>query len=93
LTTEPGESAVYAAALNVLVVASEHLVIAGQNLPSPPARSLYSGNRGNSSDRQRIAGYLIPRQRGRRRGGLVVGVKSLPLGVQVELDVTFEASG
>ena len=95
MTTEPGESAVYAAALNVLVVASEHLVIAGQNLPSPPARSLYSGNREfirltknrrmpDRNFRDVVAGDVV---------ALAVGVQSLPLSVQVELEVIFEVSG
>jgi enamine deaminase RidA (YjgF/YER057c/UK114 family) len=96
LNAEQGRSAAYAAALNVLSVARQHL--GSLDRVSRVVRlGVYIATTGNFSDHVTVAdaaSELLSDILGKDRVStrLVFGVQSLPLGVPVELEVILEVS-
>jgi enamine deaminase RidA (YjgF/YER057c/UK114 family) len=96
LTVELGRSAAYAAALNVLAVARQHLGSLDR-ISKVVRLGVYISAAGDSVDLVKIAdtaSELLREIFGEDKvsARLVFGVESLPFGVPVELEVIFEVS-
>ena len=96
LNTEHGGTAAYAAALNVLALARQHL--GSLNKISRVVRlGVYIATAGDFADHVTVADAASELLRDilgedKMSSRLVFGVPSLPLGVPVELEVVFEVS-
>jgi enamine deaminase RidA (YjgF/YER057c/UK114 family) len=96
LNTEQARSAAYAAALNVLALARQHLGSLGR-ISRVVRLGVYIATAGDFSDHVTVAdaaSELLREILGKDKmsSRLVFGVHSLPLGVPVELEVIFEIS-
>jgi enamine deaminase RidA (YjgF/YER057c/UK114 family) len=96
LTTEQGRQAAYAAALNVLAVARQHLVSLDR-ISRVVRLGVYIATAGDFSDHVTVADAASELLReilgdDKMSSRLVFGVESLPLGVPVELEAIFEVS-
>lgn len=97
LNTEEGRSAAYAAALNVLAVARQHLGSLDK-IRRVVRLGVYVATAGDFFDQPKIADAASELFRDifgedKMSSRLVFGVESLPLGMPVELEVIFEVSG
>lgn len=96
LNAEQARSAAYAAALNVLAVAKQHLGSLDR-ISRVVRLGVYIAVAGDSSELVKIADAASELLRdifghGKVSSRLVFGVESLPLGVPVELEAVFEVS-
>ena len=96
LNAEQGRMAAYAAALNVLAVARQHLGSLDR-ISRVIRLGVYIATAGGFSDHVTVADAASELLRDilgedKMPSRLVFGVESLPLGVPVELDVIFEVS-
>ena len=96
LNAEQGRRAAYAAALNVLAVARQHLGSLDR-ISRVVRLGVYIATAGGFSDHVTVADAASELLRDilgedKMPSRLVFGVESLPLGVPVELDVIFEVS-
>jgi hypothetical protein len=96
LNTEQGRRAAYAAALNVLAVARQHLGSLDR-ISRVVRLGVYIATAGGFSDHVTVADAASELLRNilgedKMSSRLVFGVQSLPLGVPVELEVIFEVS-
>jgi enamine deaminase RidA (YjgF/YER057c/UK114 family) len=94
LNAEQGRSAAYAAALNVLAVAKQHLGSLDR-ISRVVRLGVYIATAGDFSDQVRVADAASELLRDifgedKMSSRLVLGMESLPLGVPVELEVIFE---
>jgi enamine deaminase RidA (YjgF/YER057c/UK114 family) len=97
LDVEQGRSAAYAAALNVLAVARQHLGSLDK-ISRVVRLGVYIATEGESVDQPKIADGASELLRDilgedKMSARLVFGVKCLPLGVPIELEVILEVSG
>jgi len=97
LNTEQGRSAAYAAALNVLAVARQHLGSLDR-ISRVVRLGVYIATAGNFSDHAKVADAASELLRDilgkdKTSSRLVYGVESLPFGTPVELEAIFEVSG
>jgi enamine deaminase RidA (YjgF/YER057c/UK114 family) len=97
LNAEQVRSAAYAAALNVLAVAREHLGSLDR-ISRVVRLGVYIATAGDFADHVTVADAASELLRDilgedKMSSRLVFGVESLPLGVPVELEVIFEVSG
>jgi enamine deaminase RidA (YjgF/YER057c/UK114 family) len=94
LNAEQGRSAAYAAALNVLAVAKQHLGSLDR-ISRVVRLGVYIATAGDFSDQVKVADAASELLRDifgedKMSSRLVLGMESLPLGVPVELEVIFE---
>src|SRR5579863_4742112 len=97
LNAEQGRSAAYAAALNVLAVARQHLGSLDR-ISRVVRLGVYIATAGNFSDHAKVADAASELLRDilgkdKTSSRLVYGVESLPFGTPVELEAIFEVSG